>query len=368
MQEIHFQHSAPFTIGVELEFQLLDPTTLNLTPAAPALLAELPSSYQQRIKPEFIQSMIEINTDICNTIQEVEVKLKDLCEFVDHLAMENNCVPYAASLHPFASSTDQSITEDQRYNDILRKLQIAGRQFIAQGLHVHVGVNDKEKVIRICDNIRTILPVFLALSASSPYFESYDTGFHSYRAMLFEALPRSGIPDYFGSWNKYQTLVSILLQYDAIKQIRDLWWDVRPHPDLGTIEIRICDLPSRFNEIIALVALVQAVVVKIAHAPTGNTIPHMQIIKHNRWSAARYGLKGDYIATPDLGLISLADAAANLVHEVSQYADTLGSIAYLEPLESIIKEGTSADLQRKIYNDSHSFHEVINNTHEEFWK
>lgn len=367
MTEIIFNNSDPYTIGVELEFQVLDPETLNLVARGPAILAAVPAGLQDRIKQEFICSMIEVNTDICRSVPELARNLEDLCHRVEGLAEQNNCLLYAASLHPFARSADQVVSSHERYNRIMTELQIVGRRFITQGLHLHIGLPDGETAIRVCDNIRFYLPVLLALTASSPFYEGQDTGLCSYRAKLFEALPLAGMPDHMGSWDNFNQVVTMLFQTGIINQVRDIWWDVRPHPDFGTVEVRICDLPSRFSEIIAMAALIQALVVYLAKS--GNTgIVNMQVLRSNRWQAARYGFSGSFVEPLAMRKISLAEAAQELIDLVSPIAEELGSSRYFEPLAGIVRQGTSADRQRLVYKAEQDLSAVIATLQKEFWQ
>jgi carboxylate-amine ligase len=363
--QIRFNISKPYTLGVELEFQLLDPATLDLTPAAPAILAQVGPDKRNRIKPEFIQSMLEINTDICSSVAEVADDLTELFHLTEKFAAKAGCLLYAASLHPFAASAAQLTTSDARYINILDELQLVGRRFITQGLHVHVGMPDGETAIKVCDQIRIYLPVFLALTTSSPFFEGQDTGLCSYRAKLFEALPLAGMPDYLGDLQGFQKVVSMLLRAGIIKQVRDLWWDVRPHPDFGTVEIRICDLPSRFDEILAIVALIQSTVMTLAQNSV-TTPPNMQILRSNKWQAARHGLRGRFVDPFAIQGASLADAVNHLLGVVSQAADRLGSQSFLAPLQRILELGTSADRQRLIYRTNPDFKKMVETMRMEF--
>lgn len=364
---ITFNRSTPFTLGVEIEFQLLDPATLDLTSAAPALLAAVPTDRQHRIKQEFIQSMVEINTEICATVAEVEAGLTDLYAVLENLARQNNCLLYAASLHPFAKSSEQRTTDDPRYGRILADLQLVGRRFITQGLHVHVGMPDEETAIRVCDEIRLYLPIFLALSTSSPFYEGQDTGLCSYRAKLFEALPLAGIPDAFGNWIIFQNIIAMLMQSDIIKQVRDIWWDVRPHPDFGTVEIRICDLPSRFSDIMALVALIQATVVTLSRGSI-NLPPNMQVLRSNKWQAARYGLQGRFVDPISGRKGSFAEAVVHLLKGTAPAAEEFGSTAYLAPIDRILQQGTSTEQQRRIYRVTNTLEAIVQEMQKEFWQ
>jgi carboxylate-amine ligase len=355
---IIFKPSAPLTLGVEIEFQLVDRDTLNLTPAATEILAAVPALFQKRIKPEFIKSMIEVNTDICETVWDVEKNLVNLYSATEILARKAGCCLYAASLHPFAISSEQQLTEDRRYERILADLQLVGRRFITQGLHVHVGMVDGETAIKVCDGLRIFLPILLALSASSPYYEGQDTGLCSYRAKLFEALPLAGMPDYFKDWQGFLTVIDMLLQAEIIQEVRDVWWDVRPHPDFGTVEIRICDLPSRFDEILALVALIQALVATLA-ADYAIPPPNMQILRSNKWQAARYGLNGRFVDPFGLKKGTLAEAAKHLLAFTAPAVQKLGTTTFLQPMSHILKHGTSADQQRRIFTRTKDLKAVV---------
>ena len=364
---IEFQTSKPFSLGVEIELQIIDRTSLNLVPRAPEILAMVPTHLQDRIKPEFIRSMIEVNTEVCADIDHVNQNLTYLIRQAEKFADENNCLLFATSLHPFAKSSDQVISSHPRYNRIMDDLQIVGRRFITQGLHVHVGMDDHDATIRVCDSIRLFLPILLALTCSSPYYEGLDTGLHSYRAKLFEALPLAGMPDELESWDKYIEMVTLLTNTGIINEVRDLWWDVRPHPDFGTIEIRICDLPSSFNEILAIVALIQGLVVNLTES-NKHLNPNMQVLKSNKWQAARYGLKGRFVYPLIQKKISMHEAAGEIFTKASPSMVQLGTSHYLHVLQRIIESGTSSVQQRKIFNKQKDFSAIIKELQPKFWE
>ena len=366
-QRVTFQRSKPFSLGVEIEFQIIDRKSLNLVPRAPDILAMVPAGLKERIKPEFIRSMIEVNTDICLTMAQVKDNLGQLIRQAEEFAAKNDCLLFASSLHPFARHSEQLLTDHPRYNRIMADLQLVGRRFITQGLHVHVGMTDHDTAIRVCDSIRLFLPILLALSCSSPYYEGIDTGLNSYRAKLFEALPLAGMPDQLESWDKYLEMVELLINTGIITSVRDLWWDVRPHPDFGTIEIRICDLPSTFNEILAIVALIQGLVAELTESER-HLNPNMQVLKSNKWQAARYGLAGTFVYPLLQKKISLRDAAGDLFAKVSPAMQMLGTSNYLAELGQIVKSGTSADLQRKIFMETEDLSAIIKELHPLFWQ
>ena len=244
---------------------------------------------------------------------------------------------------------------------------VAGRRLISQALHVHIGLPDAETAISVCDAIRQYLPVFLALTASSPFFEGEDSGFCSYRTNLFKALPRSGIPETLGSWEKFHELIAIMNEATLLNGIRELWWDVRPHPDFGTVEKRICDLPSRFDEILGMAALIQAVVAMLVDE-SPPSIPYREVIMQNKWHASRYGLDGVFVGQRRNSHTTMAKAAISLLERVTPVAKGLGGAAYLPVIQRVINKGTSAARQRRLFAESGDFSEVIHELREEFWK
>jgi len=366
-EAVKFQTSKPFSLGVEIELQIIDRKNLNLVSRAPELLSQVPNYLQERIKPEFIRSMLEVNTEVCSTMSEVRENLTQLIRLAEEFAQTSGCLLFASSLHPFARHNEQEPTNHPRYNRIMADLQLVGRRFITQGLHVHVGMSDRDAAIRVSDSIRLFLPILLALTTSSPYYEGIDTGLHSYRAKLFEALPLAGMPDQLESWDKYLEMVKLLSSTSIITSVRDLWWDVRPHPDFGTIEIRICDLPSTFTEILAIVALIQGLVADLTISDR-HLNPNMQVLKSNKWQAARYGLDGTFVYPLLQKRISMRDAAGELFAKVTPAMEKLGTDHFLDDLQHIVKSGTSADLQRKIFTDKKKFSAVIKELHPRFWQ
>ena len=364
---IIFQTSKPFSLGVEIELQILDRNDLNLVPRAPEILAMVPEELKERIKPEFIRSMIEVNTEICSNMDQVKENLTFLIQQAEEIAAASNNLLFATSLHPFAKYSDQVLSSDPRYNRIMDDLQLVGRRFITQGLHVHVGMDNHEDAIRVCDNIRLFLPILLALTCSSPYYEGIDTGLHSYRAKLFEALPLAGMPDELGSWDEYIEMVTLLTNTGIITEVRDLWWDVRPHPDFGTLEIRICDLPSSLNEILAIVALIQGLVVNLTESDK-HLNPNMQVLKSNKWQAARYGLEGRFVYPLIQKKISMREAAGEIFAKAAPDMVKLGTNHYLSVLQQTINSGTSSNQQRKIFEAQKDFSAIIKELHPKFWQ
>jgi len=368
MELLKFNKSPAPTIGVELELQILDPETLELKSLAHEILKMVPESRTERIKPEFIQSMLEINTGICSSVAEVEKDLKETYAMLSEITEGSGATLYAASLHPFSKIKDQRVADHPRYKRIMEELQIVGRRFISQGLHVHIGVDDEEKVIKVNNNMRIYLPILLALTTSSPFYEGMDTGLMSYRSKLFESLPLAGMPDYLDDWEEFNLLVNLLRKNAIIESVKDIWWDVRPHPDFGTVEIRVCDLPYSLRDILAITALIQALVLALAEQYE-NPEPHSQVLRSNKWQATRYGLEGFYVDPFFARKYSMKEAAINLYRHVRPIAEELKSIDYLDEIPAILNRLTGSHHQKRIYQDnSNSFTKMIRTMQENFFK
>jgi carboxylate-amine ligase len=368
MEHLKFNRSPAPTIGVELELQILDPETLELKSLGHEILKMVPESKKERIKPEFIQSMVEINTGICSSVAEVERDLRETYAMLSDIAESSGAILYSASLHPFSKITDQRVSDHPRYKRIMDELQIVGRRFISQGLHVHIGVDDEEKVIKINNNMRIYLPILLALTTSSPFYEGNDTGLMSYRSKLFESLPLAGMPDYLDDWEEFSVLVNLLRKNDIIESVKDIWWDVRPHPEFGTVETRICDLPYSLRDILAITALIQALVLALAEQYE-NPEPHSQILRSNKWQSARYGLEGIYVDPFFARKYSMREAAMNLCRHVRPIAEELKSIDYLNEVPAILNRLTGSHLQKNLYRtNGNSFPKMIRTMREYFFK
>ncbi len=369
MERLVFNKSPAPTIGVELEIQIIDGRTFGLVPLAPEILRKVPPSHKQRIKPEFIRSMVEINTGICGSVAEVEDDLKTSYSLLGDIARGLGAALYAVSLHPFSKGSDQVVSDHPRYKKIMQELQLVGRRFISQGLHVHIGVDDREKAIKVNNNLRIYLPVLLALTTSSPFYESEDTGLMSYRAKLFEDLPLAGIPDLLHGWEEYTTVVSLLEKSGIIESVKDIWWDVRPHPDFGTVEVRVCDMPYSLHDVLAVTALVQALVITLAEQHEAPE-PHIQILRSNKWQAARYGLEGFFV-DPFFGRrCPMKEAATDLYRHVMPVAERLGSAGYLQGIPEILRRATGAHIQKRLYygKKRDGFNKMIRAVQELFFK
>ncbi len=366
-----FSPSADYSIGVEIEFQVISRKTLDLVPLAPVLLENSPAILAPRITHEFIKSILELQTGICKNVRDVENDLMQTCSMAEELAEDNDCLLYASSLHPYAKHTDQVLTENERYQKIMNELQILGRRFISQGLHVHIGVRDGDTAIRVCNVLQLYLPLLLSLTTSSPFSNGQDTGLLSYRTKLFEALPLAGMYSYFPDWQNFADQVELLKEYGIIGSLRDLWWDARPSPQFGTIEVRVCDLPGRFSDILAVVAFIQALVAHISEERRDQSPPNLLILRANKWQAVRHGLDGFFVdASGYLSKerIPMREAITLLLEKIQGFAEQLHGEEYLKMLQRILLCGTSAMRQKEIFEETGSLQKVIAQLHQEFWQ
>ncbi len=368
---LHFTSNENYSIGVEIEFQVISKKTMDLVPLAPVLLENSPALLAPRITHEFIKSILELQTEICRNVRDVENDLMQTISMAEELAEENDCLLYASSLHPFAKHTDQVITDNERYQKIMEELQILGRRFISQGLHVHIGVRDGDTAIRVCNILQLYLPLLLSLSTSSPFSNGQDTGLLSYRTKLFEVLPLAGMYSYFTDWQHFNKEVEILKSFGVIQSLRDLWWDARPSPEFGTIEVRVCDLPGRFSDILAIVAFIQALVAYIAEERLHQEQPDMLILRANKWQAVRHGLDGFFIDESEhlsKERIPIRNAIELLHSKIMNYAEQLNGVEYLNEIQRILLCGTSAMHQKEVYEETGNLQKVISQLHQEFWQ
>ncbi len=370
MNELVFSASKPYTLGVELEFQLVDKHSLNLVPRVHAILDNLVPEGSDRIVPEFLKSIIEIQTGVCANVAEVASDLAQMIQLVEDVADCEKCILYSASLHPYAEPAEQDVSHGERYTHIMNELQLVGRQFISQGLHVHIGVEDKDNAIRVCDVIQAYLPILLALSSSSPFYRGEDTGFQSYRTKLFEALPLAGIAGFLGSWQGYVDEIAFLEERQIITQLKDLWWDVRPSPGFGTVEIRTCDLPSRFPEILGVTAVIQALVAHIIESEIKSYPVSLQLLRSNKWQAARHGLAGrfnDAYGLFSCPTLTMRQAAEELFQLIQPLANRFQTESYIKEMYYVLEKGTSADCQRALIAQGKTYSEMITHLRNDYW-
>ena len=358
--KIAFRGSPRPTVGVELELQLLDPETMNLVAGAPAILER--TADRSHVKAELIESTIELNTDVCEDVAAVRRDLTGRIGQLVAVADELGYLVACAGTHPFSKWVEQRITASERYHQLVDRCQWPARRLMIFGVHVHVGVESGEKAIAISNGLTTWLPHLLALSASSPFFNAADTGLASCRTKIFESLPTAGLPYRLLNWAEFQRLMITLVNARAIESVREIWWDVRPHPNFGTIEVRICDGLPTLDEVLAATALIQALVVWLGDQyDEGVYLPlHRHwIVRENKWRAARWATEAEIIVDDEGNLERLDESLARLVETVTPVAKRLGSDAELQRVGAMLGNDPSYRRQRRIYEETGDYTAVM---------
>jgi glutamate---cysteine ligase / carboxylate-amine ligase len=352
-----------FTLGIEEEFQTVDPVTRDLRSHIHAeIISKSKKQLQERVKPEMHQSVVEVGTGICKNIKEAKAEVFELRRHIVNLAYENGLRLAAAGTHPFAAWHRQDIFPDKRYETIVQDMQQVARANLIFGLHVHIGIEDKEATIHLMNAARYFLPHILALSVNSPFWMGRNTGLHSYRCKVFDKFPRTNIPDYFQSYGEYENFINLLIKTNCIDNAKKIWWDMRPHPFFGTLEFRICDIPMRADETIALAALMQAVVVKLYRLYASNMgfrLYRRALIMENKWRASRYGITGNLIDFGKQIELPAPDLIRELLHFVDDVVDELDSREEVNYVHKILDMGTGADRQLRVYERTNDFNAVV---------
>lgn len=351
-----------FTVGIEEEFQIVDPETRDLKSHVSAILEEGRRLLGEQVKPELHQCMVEVGTGICRNVQEARADLFNLRRTINELARRQGLRFVAASTHPFAHWSGQKITDNERYYQIVEDHQVLSRSLLIFGLHVHVGVEDREMAIHLMNAARYFLPHVLTLSTSSPFWMGVQTGLKSYRSEIFKKFPRTDIPDYFNSWSEYENLVKLLIKTHCIDNARRIWWDMRVHPTYPTLEYRICDIPTRGEDTIAIAALFQAITAKLyklIKLNLGFRLYRRLLIQENKWRAVRYGLEGKLIDFGKQEELPVPALINELIEFVDEVVDELGCRKEIEHIQNILRDGTSADRQLKVYRETGNLNAVV---------
>lgn len=351
-----------FTLGIEEEFQIVDPKTRELRSHVSEFLEEGKMILGEQIKPEMIQSMIEVGTGICKNIQEAREDITRLRSIISGLAAKTGLVIVAASTHPFSRWQDQKIFDDERYELLVQELQTVARSLLIFGLHVHVGVADPERRIHIMNAARYFLPHVLALSTSSPFWMGHNTGLKSYRTEVFKQFPRTDIPDHFDSYSGFQRYVELLVKMKCINDGKKIWWDLRPHPYFPTLEFRICDIPTRVDDTIAIAALFQAIVAKLTkliEKNLGFRLYRRMLIQENKWRAVRWGIDGKMIDFGKQKEVPTRDLVLELLDFVDDVVDELGSRKEIEHIHTILERRTSAEEQLRVFRETNDLNAVV---------
>jgi carboxylate-amine ligase len=351
-----------FTLGIEEEFQIVDPQTRQLRSHVSEMLEEGQMLLGEQIKPEMIQSQIEVGTGVCKNIQEARADITRLRSIIASLAAKNGLKIIAASTHPISRWQDQKIFDDERYELLIQELQTVARSLLIFGLHVHVGVADRDRQIHIMNASRYFLPHVLALSTSSPFWMGHNTGLKSYRSEIFKQFPRTDIPDHFDSYSGFQRYIELLVKTGCIDNGKKIWWDARPHPFFPTIEFRVCDIPTRVDDTIAIAALFQAIVAKLdklIEKNLGFRLYRRMLIQENKWRAVRWGLDGKMIDFGKQKEVPARDLIRELLDFVDDVLDNLGSRKEVEHIHTILERGTSADEQLRVYSETNDLNQVV---------
>lgn len=351
-----------FTLGIEEELQIVDPNTRELRSHIKQILGDGKIVLNEQIKPELHQSVAELVTEICNDARAARDQVVHLRSELAKLVAAHGLQIASAGTHPFSHWMDQLLTRSDRYDLIVNDMQQVVRVCLTFGLHVHIGIPDREEGIDIMNQARYFLPHLYALSVNSPFWLGQNTGLKAYRQMIFERLPRTGIPDAFESLSEYEDYLNLLVTTKCIDNPKKIWWDVRLHPFFNTIEFRICDAQSRVDDTIALAALMQAIVFKL-HKLRRNNVTFRKyskrLLDENRWRAGRYGLDGKLIDFGRKCEVDERDLLEEMLEFVAQEAAELGNQRELKHIERIIREGTGADRQLMVWERTQDMKAVV---------
>jgi len=355
-----------YTIGVEEELMIVDSESMDLVNAIESLLEDAGATNIERedgeIKPELMESVLEIATKPCANTTEAEDQLRTLRHRVRDIAGKRGLAIGSAGTHPFARWEEQRIVARPRYRDLISALRFVARQELIFGMHVHVGIDDPDKAIYITNGMRVHVAVLQALSANSPFWRGNATGLLSARMPIFRAFPRVGIPPRYADWADYERQVEFMVQSGVMEDYTYLWYDVRPHPNLGTVEIRCCDSQTRVEHTVGLAALVQAMVKELAEKfEAGDQLSEYpwQMLDENKWLAARHGLDGELIDLPTTERVQAKALTRRLLERLTPHAQDLGSEDALAAIKDLLERGNGGSRQVVVYEANHDLNEVV---------
>lgn len=348
-----FYSNKKHTVGVELELQLIDQNTKELTSGTTKIIQALNNN--PHVKHELFESVIEINSKPCETIDELKTDLMKHVHILHEQAKKIGIKVAMAGTHPVSNWAKQEISPIERYQNIVNKIQMPVRRMLIFGLHVHVGVGNGDEAVAINNALMDYLPHLLAMSCSSPFWAKRDSGMESYRVKILETLPTTGLPFQLNSYEEYIDLVNVLKKAGTIESIREIWWDVRPHPDFGTIEVRVCDAVPLMGDVVSIAAFVQSLIAHFAKMyRRRDEIGHLPsfLIRENKWRAARYGIDAQLIADSFGKTVPMKEAVEKLIKELEPTAKELNALKELNSLKEIFTRGTSSKRQRKVFGES----------------
>jgi YbdK family carboxylate-amine ligase len=370
--QIDFASSERCTVGVEVELELVDRTSRELASGASAILAELgqahPDGEHPKAKHELLESTVEIITGICETVDEAREDLAGTLAQVQDAAARRDLAVMCSGTHPFSDWATQHISPNPRYAQLVEDMQWLARRLQIFGIHVHVGVRSPEKAIAMVNALTSYIPHFLALSASSPYWKGLDTGLASARSKVFEGLPTAGLPFQLSGWNEFERFMATLISARTIHTIREVWWDIRPHPNFGTVELRICDGMPTLGEVATAAALSQCLVHRLdTLIDRGYTLPMPRswIVRENKWRAARHGLDAKIIVDEQGRVQPVREAIRELVEELTPVAGALGCVDELRNALAVMERGPSYIRQREVVEAGGMLPDVVDSLVEE---
>lgn len=357
------ENSKTGTLGVELEVQMIDPITGQLVPRSTDLLNAVK---QPGIIKEMFLSTVELVTGVCDTVREVEIDLLGKIEQIEHWGAENNVVFLSTGTHPMAHFNDRIVHPSERYQELLDRNQWLIRRMAVYGLHVHIAMPNGDACIGALNRFLEDMPLLLALSASSPFWNGTDTGLMSVRPTMYESHPTSGLPYLCSDWKEFQSYYNDLLKTGSIQSMKDIWWDMRPSPGYGTLELRMCDAPSNIEELLAIVALAQALASSYAADGYQPHLPKRWILRENKWRAIRYGLDAELIDHSSMQVKPMRDILAAKLRMLEPWFAHHESMDCLNTLKRMMDKGVSADRQKRKFIETNSLMEVISMNSQEF--
>jgi len=352
-----------FTIGIEEEYQTIDPQTRDLRSHIHAeIISKGKMRMEERVKAEMHQSVVEVGTCVCRDVKQAREDVKRLRREMIQLARENGLLLAAGATHPFSDWRTQEIYPDERYHTLVEEMKTVARSNLIFGLHVHVGVEDRETAIHLMNAARYFLPHLLALSTNSPFWLGMNSGLKSYRCKVFDKFPRTNIPDMFASWAEFDNFVNLLIKTKCIDNAKKIWWDIRPHPFFSTLEFRVCDIPMRLDETVALAALMQATVAKLYKLHSQNQTYRLYsraLIMENKWRAARYGLDGKLIDFGKQEEVPERELILEYLDFVDDVLDELNCREEVNYIHKMLAMGTGADRQLKVFQETGDLKQVV---------
>lgn len=362
MTKMTFTTNDEPTVGVEIELALVDGESMALSSSIGRVLETLGEGAAESFKPELMQCCVEINTCVCRNIAEVETDLRAKLRLLEAATDKLGLRLFWGATHPFSNWREQQVTPTERYHNLVAALQEMARRLVTFGLHVHVGVDSGDKAVMICDRIMQHLPTLLALSCNSPYWQRRDTGLQSHRSKIMEGLPTAGLPPLMRNWSEYVWLVRHMVDTGFIQTIREIWWDVRPHHNFGTVEVRMCDMPGSLDDVLSLAALTQCLVRALSDAIDEGAYQHdchPMMVRQNKWRASRFGPAARLVNAYTHKIQSLDEVVGGLLERLRPVADELDCRVYLDRVEAMARGASWSDRQRGVFQEAGDAAEVV---------